>query len=242
MSKPSLLYVSILGTPDQHDPDRFADLPDSGNDSCWIANRLTEWGVADAVDLRSVNVPMGDELPEVADIDGVIVGGSVPSINDGFDWQERAMAWLEDWRSTGRPALGICGGHQMMCVMLGVSVEPLTGGPVHRSAPIRLTSAGRGHHLFEGFEDEPEFHFGHSDHVVEAPQGATVLADSPISPALALDYGGGWLSVQFHPEMSHDVIARAWKHYPPEDREVFPPLPNGPRILVNFMRGGNLLG
>ena len=38
------------------------------------------------------------------------------------------------------------------------------------------------------------------------PTGATILAATADSPAVALDYGGGWYSVQFHPEASHAIF------------------------------------
>ena len=48
-----------------------------------------------------------------------------------------------------------------------------------------------------------EFHFGNGDEVSTVPDGAEVLATSEDSGAVAIGYGGGWASVQFHPEASH---------------------------------------
>ena len=46
----------MLGTPDIYDPSFYADLPDTGDDQLFIANRLEEWGVLDQIDYRSVEV------------------------------------------------------------------------------------------------------------------------------------------------------------------------------------------
>ena len=66
------------------------------------------------------------------------------------------------------------------------------------------------HHLrliqAENLGVAPSFHFGNSDEVSVVPAGATILAATADSPAVALDYGGGWYSVQFHPEASHAIF------------------------------------
>jgi len=237
----TLLYIAMMGAPDVHNQADFADLPDTGDDCMWVKNRLAEWGVLDDLEFRSVTVTDGDELPPPDDIDAVIVGGSVHSINENKPWQQDVMAWLRRWRSTGRPALGICGGHQMMCVMAGVDVEPLAAGPMDSSAPVEVTAAGQVHPLFDGFGADPWFHFGNYDHAVAVPVGGTVLATTEGSPAVALDHGGNWYSVQFHPEAGHDVFERVWLKVAPENMKNYPPLPEAPRLLVNFLHMGGLV-
>ncbi len=119
---PSLLYISMIGTPDMHNPAHYADLPDGGDDINWVQNRLREWGVLDRLDFRSADVTAGGTLPAPDGIAAVIVGGSAHSINEDRAWQRDLMAWLRRWRATGRPALGICGGRQRMCPMGGAAV------------------------------------------------------------------------------------------------------------------------
>ena len=237
----TVLYISIIGTPDKYDPADFADLPDSGDDGRWVRNRLDEWGVLDQLGFRVVYVTQGETLPELDGIDAVIVGGSVHSVNENQPWQRDVFAWLARWRSTGRPALGICGGHQMMSVMGGVVVAPRANGAMCASGPIDFTPAGRSHALFDGFDAAPWFHSGNTDHVVAAPAGSVVLATVADSPAMALDHGGGWLSVQFHPEARHDVSARHWLHSAPHNMANYSALPQAPRVLVNFLRLGGLI-
>jgi GMP synthase-like glutamine amidotransferase len=177
-----LLYISQLGTPDMHDPSFYADLPDAGDDRRWVENRLREWGVLGQIDYQTASITLGEGLPDPVDFDAVIVGGSFHSINENQPWQKQLMNWLATWRETGRPALGICGGHQMMCVMAGCEVVPRANGVKGTSAPITITKVGQAHPLFEGFDEAPEFHFGNFDHVLEAPEGTAVLASDADSP------------------------------------------------------------
>ena len=88
----------MLGTPDIYDPSFYADLPDTGDDQLFIANRLEEWGVLDQIDYRSVNVTLGDDIPDRDDFDAVIVGGSFHSMNENQPWQKRVVRWLADWQ------------------------------------------------------------------------------------------------------------------------------------------------
>ncbi|MBT7746037.1 MAG: hypothetical protein HN725_12160, partial [Alphaproteobacteria bacterium] len=111
-----------------------------------------------------------------------------------------------------------------------------------RSDTVILTKAGKTHSLFEGYSDEPVFHFGNYEHVVETPAGSTVLAAGTNSPALAIDHGGNWLSIQFHPEISQDYMARVWLNSgTPEFSANYYPLPDAPRVLVNYVRWAGLL-
>jgi GMP synthase-like glutamine amidotransferase len=191
---------------------------------------------------QTVAFTNGEALPDPLEFDAVIVGGSVHSINENQPWQKVLMAWLERWKETGRPALGICGGHQMMCVMAGATVAPRASGVKGRSAAVTLTEAGRDHPLFDGFGDHPVFHFGNFDHVLKAPENTTVLGMDPESPALAIDHGENWYSIQFHPEPSHHYMARIWVNTStPEYALNYRALPDAPRLFVNFARLAGLL-
>ena len=173
------------------------------------------------------------EAIEIADV--FILGGSYHSVHDGLPWQDAVYDWLARMRHTGRPLLGICGGHQMMAMALGGSVGMVDGGPLCASLPVTLSAAGQG--LFHGFGTEPRFHFANEEHVTAAPQGARVLATRPEIPYCTLVYGGNWVSVQFHPEASARCIALAWKGTPHDRPENYVALPEAPGLLVNFIRG-----
>ena len=242
MMKKRLLYISMTGTPDVYDPAPYADLPDTGDDRFWVARRLEEQGVPDQFEYLTASVTMGDELPEPESIDAVIVGGSFHSVNENQPWQQALKSWLARWRETGRPALGICGGHQTMCLMGGATVASRATGVKSTSAPIDLTEQGKAHPLFAGFEDRPEFHFGNNEHVLKAPEGAVVLAKDDDSGALAVDLGGNWLSIQFHPEISQAYMMRSWEiSTTPEYAQNYRALPDAPRMLVNFVRYAGML-
>ena len=123
----------------------------------------------------------------------------------------------------------------------GSVIESLADGVYAGSFPLMLNSVGNQHFLFEGLSREPVFHFANSEYVVRPPAQAVVLGTTPVFETAALDYGDQWLSVQFHPEMRHDVIAVDFKFIRPDFVERFYPLSSGLRLLYNFLRGTAML-
>ena len=234
MSKPRLCYVSILGAPGSYDPAIYGGENGGDDELVWIADLLDRTGLADRVEFSGVHGALGEPLPEADSADVFMLGGSYHSVHDGLAWQDAVYGWLARLRVAKRPLLGICGGHQMMAMALGGAVGFVQDGPLTASLPVTLTTE---HNLFDGFGAEPLFHFANEEHVTIAPQGARVLATRPEMPYCALDYGGGWLSVQFHPEATARCIALAWKGGPHEQSVDYQPLPDAHRLLVNFIFG-----
>ena len=241
MSKKSLLFISLSGSDASLPASRYKDIGQSGDDVHWVKDLLGSLGVLTKLQYQGVRAYKNEPIPNPSEIDAVILGGSYHSINDGFQWQKDMMVWLEAYRKTGRPLLGICGGHQMMSSMLGSSVERLDEAPFAGSFPITLSSAGRQHFLFEGMSDQPIFHFANSEYVIVPPAQATVLGSTNAFTTAALDYGDQWLSVQFHPEMTHDVIAVDFKFSQPELVERYYPLPDAPKLPFNYLNSVDML-
>jgi GMP synthase-like glutamine amidotransferase len=232
----------MIGAPGRYDPSVYAGEPGGDDEVHWVRLRLREIGAEPRILYQGAKVCDGAALPPPTEVDGVIVGGSYHSVHDGLPWQHATLAWLDRYRTSGRPLLGICGGHQLIAHLSGAPVEPVAGGPIAGSFAVALTAAGRRHFLFEGFGDAPAFHFANFDHVAAAPQGAAILATGPHMPCTALDYGDGWYGVQFHPEATDSCLAASWKPIDPALMRGYRPLPEAPRLIRNFLTGTGLLG
>ncbi len=242
MAKKTLVHISINGEDPELDPARFESLDDgSGYDGVWFENRLKELGVLEQIDFVSADVYGGAVPPGPETADAVFIGGSYPSINDGFDWQKTALDWLAAYRETGRPLFGCCGGHQMISHLRGGRVRPHGQDLILGSFPIAVTEAGRGHYLLDGYDDAPLFHFGHFEVVAEIPPDTTVLATTDWDAAGALDHGGGWVTVQFHPEATRDIMTADDYQTNPGIADRFEDLPDAPRMLANFLRGTGII-
>ncbi len=234
MSKPRVIFIAMLGAPGRYDPDLFSHMNGGDDETVWFADMLEEHGMMSGIDYGHTTITKGENLPAPSEAEAMILGGSFHSVHDGLPWQTDLQSWLHVMRSNGPPLFGICGGHQAMAQYQGVHVAPRNGGARGGTFPVTLTEAGRSHYLFEGLGEAPMFHFGNEEMVSEAPPGSTVLARHETMPAMALDHGGDWLSVQFHPEATAACIGGSWRDSRPELMDKYTETPDAPRVFKNF--------
>lgn len=243
MRRPRLLFLSQFANPGSWNPQIWRRVLGHDDEAAAFEALLDSLGVLDGLDFAGCHAHMGAPLPDdLGAIDAVVLGGSFASVADAYPWQQALQAWLLRWRATGKPLMGICGGHQLMTVTLGGRVERSPAGPEVGSLPVTRTPAGRSHALFAGFGDEAPFFFGNSDRVVEPSPGATVLATRPNLPAAALDHGGNWVSVQFHPETTCDRMATCWAEIDAARGAAYHFIPGCERMILNYLRLAGVVG
>lgn len=116
----------------------------------------------------------------------------------------------------GLPVLGICYGQQLMCHLLGGTVEPSGHREFGRASVIVKDASA----LFQDVWREGQSYqvwMSHGDRVTKLPEGFAAKASSDGSPfAVMADESRRFYGVQFHPEVVHT--------------------PDGARILENFTR------
>jgi GMP synthase (glutamine-hydrolysing) len=128
---------------------------------------------------------------------GVIFSGGPASVHaDGAPSIDAAIY------ETGIPILGICYGGQLIARDLGGEVAKTGRGEYGRT---ELTVARDGGTLFgEDLPREQIVWMSHFDTITQAPEGFTVLASTPTTPAAAFESPArGFYGVQFHPEVVH---------------------------------------
>jgi GMP synthase-like glutamine amidotransferase len=241
MTRPTLLFISQFAAAGTYDKAIWRRVQGEDDETIPFKAMLDSLGVGDALNVRAVRAHEGEPLPDDLDaIDAVVLGGSFASVGDGHPWQQAIAAFLKEWRATGKPLFGICGGHQVMATVLGGRVERAPT-PHVGSLPVTRTEAGIRHPLFAGFDDASPFFFGNFDSVVEPPPGAVILATRPGLPAAAIDHGGRWLSVQFHPESTADRMATCLLVIDPAQASAYSFIPGCERMVLNFLRFAGLV-
>jgi GMP synthase (glutamine-hydrolysing) len=134
------------------------------------------------------------DLPETFQFDACVVTGSRASVYWDEPWIGDLKEYVGEAVESGMPMLGVCYGHQLLADVLGGSVEAMGEYEIG----YRTVEQNGDNELLAGVDEEFTVFTTHSDHVVEAPPGATVFARN--------DYGiHGFrkdhvFAVQFHPE------------------------------------------
>lgn len=241
MRRPAVMFISQFADPNSYRKETWKRVL-GYDDECTAMEALFDaTGVLEVADYIPVRAHLGDALPEdLNDVTAIVLGGSFASVSDGYSWQRALADWLSRIRPLNKPLLGLCGGHQLMTTVLGGRVEKIPAGPEVGSLPITLTTEGQRHHLFDGFDTGAKFYFGNFDRVIETDRDAVVLATRPHLPAAALDHGGGWLSAQFHPEVTCDRIATCWLERNPALAEAYSYIVGCERLVVNFLKGAGI--
>lgn len=153
---------------------------------------------APELDLQHIDVIGGQPLPDLADVDGLLVAGSRLDADDPRPWIRALAGLLREAHERDVPTVGICFGHQLIALALGGRVaraEVGWGVGVHAA---ELT--GEGQELLGGPVRFSLLH-SHQDQVVALPPGGRVLAASAHAPIAALEVGS-LLGFQGHPEFT----------------------------------------
>lgn len=148
----------------------------------------------------------GEPLPDLVDLEGIIISGSGTHVYDSHPWMDPLFDFTRKAYDRDIPLLGVCFGHQVMAEALGGKVEKSEKG------------RGIGRHVYkfssklDCFKDIPDsvaIAASHFDQVIEPPAGSEVFLSSKFTPNAGLIYQNGTaISLQPHPEITVDY-ARA---------------------------------
>ena len=167
----------------------------------------------DGADVRTVELDAGDAIPSLDESDALLVFGGPMNVDEHhrFPWLAPETAAIRDAALGGLPVFGVCLGAQLLARALGARVtknpEPEVG-----LLPVQLTNAGASDPLFVGWPRQAPVVQWHSD-TFALPAGATLLATSPACRHQAFRYGSRAYGLQFHPEVTADMVAE-WADVP----------------------------
>lgn len=234
----SLLFISMLGENELYNPDHFETLCSSGHEKDWIVKWFGPMAQEAGFSLSGVDICRGDALPAVVDVDCVILGGTMHVVTEDRSWLHALYDWLRNYRDTGKPLLGICGGHQLVSTQLEDGfLAGRIGGTLAGTYEIELTQLGRCHPLFKGLSSSPRFNFANYLHVVPSEaQQARALAHIGESRAICIDHGNHWYTTQFHPESLRTVWSCMYKYTEPEHIGNYSDDQEGIGLIRNFLK------
>jgi GMP synthase-like glutamine amidotransferase len=168
----------------------------------------------------------GAPPPDIRDAAGLIFMGGPMGVNDGLPWLEAEMLLIRRAAEIHRPVLGVCLGAQLVAAALG--------GRVYRSASaeigwfaLRPAPAAAADPVFSRIGASPTVFQWHND-TFGLPPGATLLASSDACANQAFRSGDNVYGVQFHPEMTPEMIDD-WQAHAARCGEPVAPIDPAPR-------------
>ncbi|TDT91304.1 GMP synthase (glutamine-hydrolysing) [Azorhizobium sp. AG788] len=164
----------------------------------------------------------GANLPDSGGLegyDGIAITGSSLNIYNGGEEIQKQIDLLRAAFTTGTPVFGSCWGLQLITTAAGGAVRKNPRGrEVGFGRRIRVTDAGRDHHMYDGKPEVFEAMTVHLDEVETLPHGARLLATNDHSQVQAAEFKVGastaW-GVQYHPEYPFREMAAIFRRLSP---------------------------
>jgi GMP synthase (glutamine-hydrolysing) len=148
-----------------------------------------------------------DPLPATTEgIAAVVSMGGPMSVNDPLPWVDAERRLLARAMAEGLPVLGVCLGAQLMASALGAAVARAPA-PEVGFGEVPLAPAAADDPLLSAVADPlPALHW-HGENLA-LPEGAVLLASTPLCPVQAFRWGRRAWGLQFHLEVTGEMLDR----------------------------------
>jgi GMP synthase (glutamine-hydrolysing) len=172
--------------------------------------RLGEWLRAAGCELDERHADAGDPLPDsLADHDGLVVlGGPQSALDDEATSPELtgARSLLRQALADDVPTLAVCLGAQLLALVGGGIVRPGVDGPEVGALLVAKRDRADDDPLFAPLPISPDVIQFHHDEISQLPDGAVLLASSPMYAHQAFRVGDNVYGLQFHIETTPEVV------------------------------------
>ena len=169
------------------------------------------WLTDAGAELKTCHAYAGEDLPDPATYDALVVLGGAMGANDDADspWLAPVRMRIRTHAADGVPVLGICLGHQLAAVALGGVVETNSRGQTFGLRTLGWTPDAHLDPLMSTVATPRRGVHWHDDVVTDVPEGTIVLAQAEGVEVQAARFAPTVWGVQHHPEVEADLI-RPW--------------------------------
>ena len=160
-------------------------------------------------EMVTVNSFLGEPLPPLSGIAGIVITGSPLFLTDQAPWNFALADEIRAAIALGTPVLGVCYGHQLLAWAFGGSVATNPNGREIGTRTIELTGEAAEDRLFSGMNGQLEVQVSHLQSVISLPADGVRLGGNDWDANHAFRLGETAWGLQFHPEFD----ARILRHY-----------------------------
>ncbi|RZK28368.1 MAG: type 1 glutamine amidotransferase [Hymenobacter sp.] len=145
-------------------------------------------------------------FPALGEFDGLLILGGAMSVHDEaeFPWLVVEKEFLRVALRAGKITLAICLGAQLLALALGGEVRP-NPEPEIGFWTVRFSAKALTHPLLRGWPDKATVLHWHLD-TFTVPPGALRVGMSAGCAAQGFVWGDGVIGLQFHPEMTEEMV------------------------------------
>jgi len=173
---------------------------------------IAQWIGEQGHSLTMTRLYAGESLPDPVDFDRLVIMGGPMNIyeDDRYPWLAGERAFIRRAIASGKSAVGICLGAQLLADALGAKVYRGKYTEIGW-LPIRITEEGRKNGLLAGLPSVQMVFHWHGD-TFDIPPGALHLARSEGCANQAFLYENRILGLQFHLESTPDTVREILAH------------------------------
>jgi GMP synthase (glutamine-hydrolysing) len=170
---------------------------------------MEEWIRQKKYSLSYTRLFANDPLPDINEIDWLLVMGGAMSVNDGdtIPWLKKEKQYVKLAIDAGKTVLGFCLGSQMIANVLGARVYK---NPCKEIGwfDLDLTGEGFASRAFSRFPRRLKVLQWHGE-TFDLPQGCTLVATSPYCKNQAFVFNERVIGMQFHLEVTREDV-QSW--------------------------------
>lgn len=171
---------------------------------------LERGGLPSDAELSYYDVVKDGDYPPISDIDAILITGSKFDAHSDTPWILKLTEYTKEVLAANKKIIGVCFGHQILGRALGVNGTRNPKGWEVASTEIELTDVGK--KVFSKLSKEHDGRLQimqmHQDIVPEVPEGAELLASSPVCKVQGLYKHEKYISLQGHPEFVPDIVEK----------------------------------
>jgi GMP synthase-like glutamine amidotransferase len=163
-----------------------------------------------------LNLESGIRLPKIDDLSAIVILGGPMNVyeEDRYPFLKEENLFIEEGIQRGKPVLGICLGAQLIAKALGARISKAAVKEIGWY-DISLTQVGTEDPFFSKLPKTfPVFQW-HEDTFDLPPAGKLIATSNPILHQ-AFSYGENAYGLQFHLEVTEEMIRRWMKTYEEE--------------------------